>query len=85
MLNPRRAGAMLGGMEHEPQNAARLEAIEVKLAHLERSLQELGETVMRQQSEIAALAARNRSLSDQMQALESGADSAGQYEKPPHY
>jgi uncharacterized coiled-coil protein SlyX len=66
-------------------NSTRLEAIEIKLAHLERSLQELGETVMRQRSEITALAARNRSLSDQMQALEGGGDSAGRYEKPPHY
>jgi uncharacterized coiled-coil protein SlyX len=66
-------------------DSTRLETIEIKLAHLERSLQELGQTVMRQQSEIAALAARNRSLSDQMQALESGDDSAGQYQKPPHY
>jgi len=76
---------MLGSMEHQPDNAARLEAIEIKLAHLERSLQELGETVMRQQREIAALATRNRSLSDQMQALGTGGDGAAQYEKPPHY
>jgi uncharacterized coiled-coil protein SlyX len=67
-------------------DSTRLEAIEIKLAHLERSLQELGETVMRQQGEITALAARNRSLSDQMRALEEGGgDGAGQYEKPPHY
>jgi len=78
-------GAMLGSMDNQPLNATRLEAIEIKLAHLERSLQELGETVMRQQSEIAALAARNRSLSDQMQALGAGGDGGGQYEKPPHY
>jgi SlyX protein len=67
-------------------DTTRLEAIEIKLAHLERSLQELGQVVMRQQTEIAALAARNRLLSDQMEALESGgAENAGQYEKPPHY
>jgi uncharacterized coiled-coil protein SlyX len=67
-------------------DAARLEVIEIKLAHLERSLLELGQVVMRQQLEIAALAARNRSLSDQMEALDrGGTENAGQYEKPPHY
>jgi uncharacterized coiled-coil protein SlyX len=41
---------------------SRLDIIEIKLAHLEQSLQELGETVMRQRREIEVLSARHRTL-----------------------
>ena len=40
--------------------STRLDAIEIKLAHLEHSLQELGETVMRQQRDIEVLSERIR-------------------------
>ena len=40
--------------------SSRLEFIETKLAHLESSLQQLGQAVMRQQREIEVLAERNR-------------------------
>jgi uncharacterized coiled-coil protein SlyX len=63
----------------------RLEAIEFKLAHLESSLLELGQTVMRQQREIDLLAARNRDLKEQVQSLADGGASAEGFEKPPHY
>jgi len=63
----------------------RLETIEIKLAHLERSLHELGETVMRQQRDIDALSARNRELKSQLEMLGGSAGSAGAFEKPPHY
>jgi uncharacterized coiled-coil protein SlyX len=65
---------------------SRLEAIEIKLAHLERSLQELGQTVVHQQREIAALAARSRVLQQQLEAFgDSAAPAADGFEKPPHY
>ena len=64
---------------------SRLDTIEIKLAHLERSLQELGETVMRQQRDIEALSARNRELKSQVEMLEGSEASAGGFEKPPHY
>jgi uncharacterized coiled-coil protein SlyX len=64
---------------------SRLETIEIKLAHLEHSLQELGETVTRQQRDIEALSARNRELKCQLEMLEGGEASAGGFETPPHY
>jgi uncharacterized coiled-coil protein SlyX len=63
----------------------RLEAIEIKLAHLERSLQELGETVIRQQRAVDALVARHRMMQNQLEMLESGAPGNDPVEKPPHY
>jgi uncharacterized coiled-coil protein SlyX len=63
---------------------SRLDNIEIKLAHLERSLQELGATVMRQQRDIELLSARNRTLKEQLESIEgSGANSRG-LETPPH-
>ena len=63
----------------------RLVTIEIKLAHLERSLQELGETVLHQQGEIEAFRMRNRALKAQLDTLEVGAGSVVSFEKPPHY
>jgi len=62
----------------------RLDQIEIKLAHLERSLQELGQTVMHQQREIEVLVARNRDLRQQLEQLGSSPP-ADAFEKPPHY
>jgi uncharacterized coiled-coil protein SlyX len=64
---------------------SRLETIEIKLAHLEHSLQELGEAVIRQQRDIELLSARNRELKSQLEMLEGGEAGAGGFEKPPHY
>ena len=66
-------------------DTARLDTIEIKLAHLEQSLHELGEAVMRQQREIAALSANNRALKEQLQVMAGGGGSAEGFEKPPHY
>ena len=63
----------------------RLEIIEIKLAHLERALQELGQTVMRQQRDLEILSARERLMQSRLDMLESGATDSDQYEKPPHY
>ena len=63
----------------------RLEAIEVKLAHLERSLQELGATVMQQQRTIDALTERHRSMLSQIEILESDTSGEDPFQKPPHY
>jgi uncharacterized coiled-coil protein SlyX len=67
-------------------DSERLDTIEIKLAHLERSLLELGQTVMHQQREITVLAAHNRALRQQLQELDNAASpSANPFEKPPHY
>jgi len=65
--------------------SSRLELIETKLAHLESSLQQLGQTVMRQQREIEVLAERNRVLKAQLEMVDGGGASAAGLEKPPHY
>ncbi len=64
----------------------RLDAIEEKLAHLERALAEISDVVVRQQKELDQALERNQRLVDKISALESdfGA-SATAYEKPPHY
>jgi len=65
---------------------ARLDAIEEKLAHLERAISELSDVVARQQMELRQALDRNQRLHDKLAALESDfGPSATAYEKPPHY
>lgn len=64
----------------------RLEALEFKLAHLERGLQELSDVVVRQQQELDRLAERNRQLRGQLENLRQEAEEKKDpYEVPPHY
>jgi uncharacterized coiled-coil protein SlyX len=64
----------------------RLDAIEIKLAHLERAVSELSDALIHQQREIELLSARDRQLKDQLETLEAGSGaSADGFEKPPHY
>jgi uncharacterized coiled-coil protein SlyX len=64
----------------------RIEALEIKLAFLERSLQELGSTLMEQQRQISVLAARHRELLQQIEEIsQSGLPGGERFEKPPHY
>jgi SlyX protein len=65
---------------------ARLEAIEIKIAHLEQTVAQLSDVLARQQREIDTVRARNQRLSDQLETLESAAVPASPAdEKPPHY
>ena len=63
-----------------------IEAIEEKLAHLERALNELSDVVARQQKELDRATDRHQRLMDKMAAMESdmGASATAE-EKPPHY
>ena len=65
----------------------RLEAVEIKLAHMEHALNEINEVVIRQQRELDQVRARQQQLLQQLEAVEAqaGSASAGGYEKPPHY
>jgi len=64
----------------------RLDAVEEKLAHLERAVNELSDVVARQQREIAQVLDRNLRLTEKLAALESDfGPSATAHEKPPHY
>ncbi len=63
----------------------RIEALEFKVAHLERALQELSDVLYRQQREIDALMDRNQQLREQVQQLEDRGAESGGVEIPPHY
>ena len=64
----------------------RLDAIEEKVAHLERALNELSDVVARQQQELQLAQQRNQRLAEKLAAAESDfRPSATAYEKPPHY
>ena len=65
---------------------ARIELLEFKVAHLERTLQELSDVMYRQQRELDALRDRSRELHEQLQQLgDSGGGDASRIEIPPHY
>jgi SlyX protein len=69
-----------------PENDARLESLEMKLAYLEQASLELGDVVYRQQQELDALSARMQRLSERLEALmEEDPGPAQADEKPPHY
>jgi SlyX protein len=64
----------------------RLDAIEEKLAHLEKTVTELSDVIARQQKELDRALDRNQRLMDKIAALETDfGPSATAHEKPPHY
>jgi SlyX protein len=64
---------------------ARFDALEFKVAHLERALQELSDVLYRQQRELDALRDRNQQLVEQVQQLEDRGGDPNRVEIPPHY
>jgi SlyX protein len=63
----------------------RIDALEFKVAHLERALQELSDVVYRQQRELDALRDRSQQLREQLQQLEERGGDPNRVEIPPHY
>jgi uncharacterized coiled-coil protein SlyX len=63
----------------------RIEALEFKVAHLERALQELSDVLYRQQREIDGMLELNRQLTSQLEQLETRGADASSVEIPPHY
>lgn len=64
----------------------RLDAIEEKLAHLERAVAEISDVVARQQKQLDAALDRNQRLMEKISAIETDfGPSATAHEKPPHY
>jgi SlyX protein len=73
-------------MRDVPISAQRLDAIEEKLAHLERAVAEISDVVARQQKQLDAALDRNQRLMEKISAIESDfGPSATAHEKPPHY
>jgi uncharacterized coiled-coil protein SlyX len=63
----------------------RIEALEFKVAHLERALQQLSDVMYRQQREIDGMLELNRQLRSQVEQLETRGADANSVEIPPHY
>lgn len=66
-------------------DGARLETVEIKLAHLERAVQELSDVVYRQQRELDRVLEMNRQLSRQLDEFATRASEPTAVEMPPHY
>jgi SlyX protein len=64
-------------------DAARIEALETKVAYLEATLQELSDVLYRQQQALDRVIERNRQLLEELDTAPGG--SATEFEKPPHY
>lgn len=63
---------------------ARLEALELRIAHLERAVQELSDEFYRQQRDIDRLRQRNQQLLAEIEGGAAGT-SRTDHEPPPHY
>lgn len=68
-------------------DADRLEALEIKCAHLERAVQELSDVLYRQQQALDRALRHNQALASQLEALEVAVEPArGPHaDLPPHY
>ena len=67
---------------------ARLEAIEIKCAHLEYTVQQLSDALYRQQQQLDRLIARHEEFAEALERLGGAAGqatSATEPEIPPHY
>ncbi len=67
------------------ERARRLEAVEFKIAHLERAAQELSDVVFRQQREIDGVLAAHQRLRQQLDEIDGRTGDASPVEIPPHY
>ncbi len=71
--------------EAEVAHDDRLESLEIKVAHLERALQELSDVLYRQQQRLDAQEARYQSLVDRVDASDQQGGPGVKFEVPPHY
>ncbi len=67
------------------EESNRIEALEFKVAHLERAVQQLSDVMYRQQREIDGMLELNRQLRSQLEQLETRGADASSVEIPPHY
>ena len=74
------------GVQRAGSDAAeRLEAVEFKIAHLERAVQELSDVLYRHQQQLDAALAMNQALRQQLEEIEGRTGDAAPVEIPPHY
>jgi len=65
--------------------ASRMETLEIKVAHLERAIQELSDVVYRQQQALDGALELNRRLREQLEDIEGRSSDPMAVEIPPHY
>jgi SlyX protein len=65
--------------------ASRLETVEIKLAHLERAIQEMSDVVYRQQRQLETVLEASRQLRRQLEEIEGRSADPTAVEIPPHY
>ena len=75
----------LGVQGSAAPGAERLDAVEFKIAHLERAVQELSDVLYRQQQQLDAALAMNQQLRQQLEEIEGRSGEATAVEIPPHY
>ncbi len=63
----------------------RIETLEIKVAHLERALQDLSDVLYRQQQRLDAHEARYQRLIERVEATDAPAGPESKFEIPPHY
>lgn len=64
---------------------ARIEALEVRIAHQERVIEDLNKSVTDQWKQIDGLTKQVARMADRLQRLEDNAPSSDAAEPPPHY
>ena len=64
---------------------ARIEMLEIKVAHLERALQDLSDVLYRQQQRLDAHEARYQRLIERVEGADQPAGTEPKFEIPPHY
>jgi uncharacterized coiled-coil protein SlyX len=71
---------------NQDDSSARIEALEIRIAHLENGLQQLGDALFRQQQELSRVIDLNRQLLEEIEArTDPSGDAATRVEIPPHY
>jgi len=69
----------------EAETASRIVALEVRVAHQDRVIEDLNKSVTEQWRQIESLSTQIGRVTDRLQSMEQNAPSAGEAEPPPHY
>ena len=75
----------MGGKRPKDMRMDRTEALEERIAHLTRAVEDLSDVVARQAAEIDRLTRLTRLLAEREAEREAGQDPAPANQKPPHW